>query len=84
MALAAIFLQVLAFRVIAVPMLPKFLDKKSTPEGTMFEDAPFSTYQLDPQFFLRILENFLLGTNDPNYSRQRALVPEIYREIGRG
>ncbi len=33
-------------------MVPMFLDKKSTPEGTLFEDAPFSTsiYQLDSLF----------------------------------
>ncbi len=28
-----------------------FLEKKSTPEGAMFEGAPFSIYQLDPHFF---------------------------------
>ncbi len=59
-------------------MVPKFLDKKSTHEGTLFEYAPISIYQLDPLVFLRILENSVLGTNGPMYSRQSALVPEIH------
>ncbi len=85
MALAANFFQILALLTIVVQMIPhmvpKFLDKKSTPEGTLFEDAPFSIYQLDLLVFLRILENTILGTNDPKYSRQSSLFPEIYSEI---
>ncbi len=63
-----------------VLMVPKFLDKKPTLEVMMFEDAPFSIYQLDPPF-LRILGNFLLGTNGPKYNHQIALVLEIYYYI---